>query len=60
MKEDKAEVNVVVPIRVLWKAMSSDFRYIIPKILPGFVEDVGLLEGDGGLGSVFLFKFGPG
>nr|XP_043607302.1 phytohormone-binding protein CSBP-like [Erigeron canadensis] len=59
MKEDKAQVKVAVPIRDLWKAMSSDFQHMIPKILPAIVEEVELIEGDGGYGSIFLFKFGP-
>ncbi|KAI3664872.1 hypothetical protein L6452_43481 [Arctium lappa] len=59
MKEDTAQVTVCVPIKDLWKAMSSDIRQTMPKVLPDFVAEVELLEGDGGHGSVLLFKFGP-
>ncbi|CAI9283605.1 unnamed protein product [Lactuca saligna] len=59
MKEDTAQVKVAVPIKDLWKAMSSDIRHITTKILPDIVEEVELLEGDGGFGSILVFKFFP-
>lgn len=60
MKEDTAQLKVAIPIKVLWKAMSIDIRHITPKILPNIVSEVELLEGDGGYGSMLLFKFCPG
>ncbi|KAJ0790346.1 putative Bet v I/Major latex protein [Helianthus annuus] len=60
MKEDIAQVTVSVPIKDLWKAMASDNRNVVPKVLPDIVSEVELLEGDGGYGSLLLFKFWPG
>lgn len=60
MKEDIAQVKVGVSIKELWKAMSSDIRHIVPKVIPDIVEEAELLEGDGGHGSIFIFKFRPG
>lgn len=59
MKEDIAQVKVSVPIKDLWRAMASDNRHVVPKVLPDIVSEVELLEGDGGLGSMLLFKFWP-
>ncbi|GJY98185.1 phytohormone-binding protein-like protein [Tanacetum coccineum] len=59
MKEDTAQLKVAIPIKVLWKAMSIDIRHITPKILPNIVSEVELREGDGGYGSILLFKFCP-
>ncbi|KAJ9535592.1 hypothetical protein OSB04_un001270 [Centaurea solstitialis] len=59
MKEDTAQVRVSMPIGDLWKAMSSDITQMAPKVLRDFIAEVELLEGDGGHGSVLLFKFGP-
>lgn len=60
MKEDIDQVTVNVPINDLWKAMASDVRHVVPKVLPDIVQEVELLEGDGGLGTMLLFKFCPG
>ncbi|XP_076904465.1 phytohormone-binding protein-like [Bidens hawaiensis] len=60
MKEDVAQVTVSVPIKDLWKAMASDIRHVGPKVLPDIVAEIELLEGDGGYGSMLLFKFCPG
>ncbi|KAK1407078.1 hypothetical protein QVD17_38689 [Tagetes erecta] len=59
MKEDTARVTVSIPIKDLWKAMASDMRHVVPKVLPDIVSEVELLEGDGGFGSMLLFKFCP-
>ncbi|KAI3686268.1 hypothetical protein L1987_79942 [Smallanthus sonchifolius] len=59
MKEDLAQLTVSVPIKDLWKAMSTDIRHVGPKVLPDIVAEVELLEGDGGYGSMLLFKFCP-
>lgn len=59
MKEDIAQLTVNVPIKHLWRGLASDMRHVIPKVLPDIVAEIELLEGDGGLGSIFLFKFNP-
>ncbi|KAI3686267.1 hypothetical protein L1987_79941 [Smallanthus sonchifolius] len=59
MKEDLAQLTVSVPIKDLWKAMSTDIRHVGPKVLPDIVAEVELLEGDGRYGSMLLFKFCP-
>ncbi|KAK1407081.1 hypothetical protein QVD17_38692 [Tagetes erecta] len=59
MKEDIAQVTVSIPIKDLWKAMACDMRHVVPKVLPDIVSEVELLEGDGGFGSMLLFKFCP-
>ncbi|XP_031254394.1 major allergen Pyr c 1-like isoform X2 [Pistacia vera] len=58
MKEVKSQVKAGVEIGTFWKALTKDMRFIIPKIVPNLVKEVELVEGDGGLGSVLLFKFG--
>lgn len=52
-KEAKAQVKVGVSIKALWKALAKDLRFILPNIMPN-VQRVELIEGDGGLGSVWL------
>lgn len=59
-KEKKAQVKVRVGIESLWRTMTKDFTLVMPKIAPNVVESVELIEGDGGLGSVFLFHLGVG
>nr|XP_043608458.1 phytohormone-binding protein CSBP-like [Erigeron canadensis] len=59
MKEDVDQMKVSVPIKDLWRAMATDNRYVVPKVLPDIVSEVELLEGDGGLGSMLVFKFWP-
>ncbi|KAI3673744.1 hypothetical protein L6452_39872 [Arctium lappa] len=59
MREDTAQVTVPIPIRVLWKAMAIDIRQTATDVLPDIVEDVELLEGDGGLDTILVFKFTP-
>ncbi|KAI3686266.1 hypothetical protein L1987_79940 [Smallanthus sonchifolius] len=59
MKEEIAQVTIYLPIKDLWKAMASDLRHVVPKVLPDIVTEVELLEGDGGYGSMLLFKFCP-
>ncbi|XP_057460678.1 phytohormone-binding protein CSBP-like [Actinidia eriantha] len=57
-KEAKAQVKVQVGIEAIWKALAKDLRFVLPRIMPGVVRDVQVIEGDGGLGTVFLFNFG--
>ncbi|KAI7980641.1 Phytohormone-binding protein CSBP [Camellia lanceoleosa] len=57
-REFKTQVKVQVGVEEFWKALAKDFRFVIPKIMPNIIKDVELIEGDGGLGTVFLFNFG--
>ncbi|KAF5942920.1 hypothetical protein HYC85_020562 [Camellia sinensis] len=59
-REFKTQVKVQVGVEEFWKALAKDFRFVIPKIMPNIIKDVELIEGDGGLGTVFLFNFGSG
>ncbi|XP_015896066.3 phytohormone-binding protein [Ziziphus jujuba] len=58
MNEVKTHVIVGVEIDALWKALSKEMRFVIPKIIPNLVKSVEIIEGDGGIGTVFLFSFG--
>jgi hypothetical protein len=60
IKEVKTQVNVGVEVDVLWKAFGKDLKDILPKMMPNLVKDADMLEGDGGLGTIYLFNFGPG
>lgn len=61
-KETKAQVKVAVGVESLWKAMTKDLKTVVPKIPPNVVESVQVIEGDGGLGSLYLFllRLSPG
>ena len=59
-KEAKTQVKVQVGIEAIWKALAKDLRFVLPRIMPSVVKDVQVIEGDGGLGTVFLFNFGSG
>lgn len=54
------EINSpITPIR-LFKALIMDSKSLIPKLLPQFVENVVLLQGDGGAGSIEQVNFTKG
>ncbi|KAH7546474.1 hypothetical protein FEM48_Zijuj01G0204700 [Ziziphus jujuba var. spinosa] len=53
-KEKKAQVKVKVGIESLWRTMTKDLALVVPKIAPTVVESMEVIEGDGGLGSLFL------
>ena len=59
-KEAKAQVKVRVGIEAMSKALAKDLRFVLPRIMPNVVKDVQVIEGDGSLGTVFLFNFGSG
>ncbi|XP_030441053.2 phytohormone-binding protein-like [Syzygium oleosum] len=59
MKEAKTQVTADVGIDSLWKCLSKDLYSIVPQVLPNLVQNGEIIEGDGGLGSVILFNFGP-
>ncbi|WOG92013.1 hypothetical protein DCAR_0311269 [Daucus carota subsp. sativus] len=58
MKELKAQAKVGVGIKILWGTLAKDLCFALPKIIPNSVKEAQILEGDGGIGTVFLFKFG--
>ncbi|XP_050218191.1 phytohormone-binding protein CSBP-like [Mercurialis annua] len=58
-KEVKTQAKISVGVDILWKALTKDLKFIIPKMIPNLVKEAQVIEGDGGLGSVFLFNFGP-
>lgn len=60
MNEVKTHAIVHVEIDALWKALAKDMRFVIPKIIPNLVKSVEIIEGDGGIGTVFLFSFSSG
>jgi len=60
MKEAKTQATVNVGIDSLWKCLSKDLHSILPQVTPNFVQNAEVIEGDGSLGSVILFTFGPG
>lgn len=61
-KETKAQVKVAVGVEPLWKAMTKDLKAFVPKTAPNVVESAHIIEGDGGLGSlyVFILRLAPG
>ncbi|XP_030549820.1 phytohormone-binding protein-like [Rhodamnia argentea] len=59
MKEAKTRVTVDVGIGSLWKCLSKDLLSILPQVIPNLVQNGEVIEGDGGLGTVILFSFGP-
>ncbi|XP_010062901.2 phytohormone-binding protein [Eucalyptus grandis] len=59
MKEAKTQATVNVGIDSLWKCLSKDLHSILPQVTPNFVQNAEVIEGDGSLGSVILFTFGP-
>uniref|UniRef100_A0A7N0U883 Bet v I/Major latex protein domain-containing protein n=1 Tax=Kalanchoe fedtschenkoi TaxID=63787 RepID=A0A7N0U883_KALFE len=58
--ETKTQAKVSVGIQTLWKALSHDMRFIVPKAFSTHVRDIQLLEGDGGLHSILLFHLSDG
>lgn len=59
-REETGQVKVGVGIEVLWRALGKDLNSILPTIVPRLVKEAEILQGDGGFGTVYLFKFGPG
>lgn len=60
MKDAKTQVTVDVGIDSLWKCLSKDLHSTLPQVIPNLVQNGEVIEGDGGLGTVILFSFGPG
>ncbi|CAK9160207.1 unnamed protein product [Ilex paraguariensis] len=60
LKEAKTQAKAQVGIEALWRALAKNLWVIIPRVIPNLVKDAEMIEGDGGLGTVFLFNFGSG
>ena len=60
IEEVKTQAKVGVGLNALWKALTKELRFLVPKVLPNIVKDVELIEGDGGLGTLLLFNFFSG
>ncbi|KAM3744523.1 hypothetical protein ACB098_06G058700 [Castanea mollissima] len=60
IEELKTQAKVGVGLNALWKALTKELRFVVPKVLPNIVKNVELIEGDGGLGTLLLFKFFSG
>ncbi|XP_077242775.1 class-10 pathogenesis-related protein 1-like [Tasmannia lanceolata] len=50
------EMVYSLPLERLWKA-NGDTHNLIPKIMPGSVSSIDVLEGSGGVGTVKKFNF---
>ncbi|KAK4576581.1 hypothetical protein RGQ29_027214 [Quercus rubra] len=57
IEEVKTQAKVGVGLNALWKALTKELRFVVPKVLPNIVKNVELIEGDGGLGTLLLFNF---
>ena len=60
IEEVTGKTKVSVGIERLWNALAKDLIFVIPKAIPNFVKHVEVVEGDGGIGTVFLFTFTSG
>lgn len=58
-KEARSQTAVAVGVDPMWQSLKN-LVSIVPKIRPNLVKSVEIIEGDGGLGTVFLFTFGSG
>ena len=60
MKEVKSQMKVGVAIEVLSRNYAKEISFILPKLAPNLVRSVEVIEGDGGLGTVYLIDLGSG
>lgn len=44
----------------MFEALIIDSRSLLPKLLPQFIKDVNVIEGDGGAGSIEQVNFSEG
>ena len=51
--------SLVAPSR-MFKALIVDSRNLLPKLLPQFVKDVNVIQGDGEAGSIEQVNFNEG
>eukprot|EP01018_Ginkgo_biloba_P021978 Gb_15130 [translate_table: standard] len=54
------QVEIQVPASAVWKTFSKDWVDLFPKLLPNIFSSIQIMEGDGGVGTVVMLKFGPG
>ncbi|OMO98560.1 hypothetical protein COLO4_13812 [Corchorus olitorius] len=54
------EVTTSIPPARMFKAFVLEADTLIPKIVPGAIQHVELVEGDGGVGSIKKLTFGEG
>ncbi|XP_020215149.1 phytohormone-binding protein [Cajanus cajan] len=59
-KEFSNKAEVSVGLKTLWQALSKDLAVIIAKAIPTIVKDVKVVQGDGGVGTIFHFTFFSG
>ncbi|CAI9784143.1 unnamed protein product [Fraxinus pennsylvanica] len=59
-KEGKCKDKVGVGIETVGRALTKELWLVMPKLVPNLVKDDEILEGNGGFGTVYLFKFGLG
>lgn len=59
-RQETGQVKVCVGIQLLWEALVNDLSALLPILIPKLVTEGEMLQGDGGLGTVYHFKFGPG
>ncbi|XP_059064127.1 phytohormone-binding protein CSBP-like [Cryptomeria japonica] len=53
------EIELGVPASAVWKLFTKDLIDVLPKLLPNIFTSIELLEGDGGVATLFLSNFGP-
>ncbi|XP_027165676.1 phytohormone-binding protein-like [Coffea eugenioides] len=58
MKEVKSQMKVGVAIEVLWRKYAKEISFVLPKLAPNLVRSIEVIEGDGGLGTVYLINLG--
>jgi hypothetical protein len=58
--EVETQAKVGIALEALWSALTKELRFVAQKAIPNLIKEVELIEGDGGLGSLLLFKFGDG
>ncbi|XP_057453736.1 phytohormone-binding protein-like [Lotus japonicus] len=59
-KELNNKVEVCVELETLWQALSKDLTVTLPTVIPNVVKGVQVVEGNGGIGTIFLFTFFSG
>lgn len=59
-REETEQVKVGVGIESLWGALVKDLGSLLLIIMPTLVAEAETVRGDGSLGTVYHFKFGPG
>ncbi|WCJ23360.1 Major strawberry allergen Fra a 1-A [Euphorbia peplus] len=53
-------VVAAVPPSRMFQAIAHNFTELITKVMPGAIESVDILEGDGGVGTIRQVNFGQG